>query len=79
MDSVDPIDSKLTVDTWFYVKRCLLSHLFRISTLKIVPISELTLELILFLQRIDELQTNVTIRKESRLLQFAYYKTVMEY
>eukprot|EP00835_Amoeboradix_gromovi_P001424 NODE_64_length_24072_cov_0.332541.p5 type:complete len:582 gc:universal NODE_64_length_24072_cov_0.332541:2040-295(-) len=71
MESVEPID-KLTIDNWFYIKRIFLSHLYKIATVQIMP--ELVIDLIQFLQSIDELTINETIRKESRLLQFAYFK-----
>lgn len=77
MESVDPIASKLTLDTWFYVKRCLLSHLYKITTIQQSFDTPLIANLIEFLQLIDNEAVQPTIKKESRLLQYAYYKCVL--
>ncbi len=73
LDNSEPFEAKITLDTWFYIKRCFLSLLYKMATLQLFMDNSFTLDCINYLGRISELSIPI-IKRESRLLQFAFLK-----
>merc|ERR1712228_909377 len=81
--SLEPLDKKLSPDTWFHTKRCLLSYLQMLSKQIYLLSTDTENEIIQFLDKVEEIGVNIsaaisndskTISYEARLLKMYIYQ-----
>jgi len=81
--SLEPLSKKLSPDTWFHAKRCLLSYLQMLSKQIYLMSSDTEAEIIQFLDKVEEVGLNIsatinsnskTIAYEARLLKMYFFQ-----
>merc|ERR1712130_199120 len=81
--SLEPLDKKLSPDTWYHAKRCLLSFLQMLSKQIYLLSTETENEIIQFLDKVEQIGLNIsseisnnskTISYEARLLKMYFYQ-----
>ena len=81
--SLEPLDKKLSFDTWYHTKRCLLSYLQMLSKQIYLISTETENEIIQFLDKVEQVGANIsasisnnskTISFEARLLKMYFYQ-----
>merc|ERR1712228_85832 len=81
--SLEPLDKKLSPDTWFHTKRCLLSYLQMLSKQIYLLSTDTEAEIIQFLDKVEQVGLNIsatinsnskTIAYEARLLKMYFFQ-----
>merc|ERR1712129_419874 len=81
--SLDPLEKKLSCDTWYHAKRCLLSFLQMLSKQIYLLSSETESEIVSFLDKVEEIGQNISasigndsksIAYEARLIKMYIYQ-----
>merc|ERR1719245_974117 len=81
--SLEPLNKKLSPDTWYHAKRCLLSYLQMLSKQIYLLSTETENEMIQFLDKVEQIGANIsstisnnskTIAYEARLLKMYFYQ-----